>query len=60
MNENLDPLEAVANDDPAERPLEAKRSPGLRITGQPDTSAPVTTTALISAIEPKLPPFRGD
>ena len=55
MNENLDPHDTAAADEPAE----VKRSPGLQLTGPLDSSAPVTT-ALISAIEPKLPPFRGD
>ena len=60
MNEELDSAAATPTGDPAESPVVAKRSPGVRITGLLGTSAPVVSTALIAAIEPKLPPFRGD
>jgi hypothetical protein len=55
MNENLDP---AAADDPADRPVAANRASNL--SELLETSAPVASTALISAIEPKLPPFRGE
>lgn len=41
-------------------PVVAKRSLRLRATALFNTSVLLATTALITAIEPKAPPFKGD
>ncbi|WP_186762945.1 hypothetical protein [Lentzea tibetensis] len=41
-------------------PVAAKRSPRVRAAALFNSSVLLATTALIIAIEPKAPPFKGD
>jgi hypothetical protein len=58
MKTDPDPTEPAA--EPSRPPVTAKQPRRRRITALLNTTALVTTTALITAIDTKLPPYRGD
>jgi hypothetical protein len=59
MDKDLDPTESAATD-PCPRPVSTKPPRRRRIAALFNSTALVATTALITAIEPKAPPFKGD
>lgn len=54
MNKNPRPADSPVP------PATSKQPSLLRIAAFFNTTAVLTTTALVAAIEPKSPPFRGD
>lgn len=59
MNKNPRPAESAAAD-PSVPPVTAKKPGRLRVAALFNTTALLATTAVITAIEPKSPPFKGD
>jgi hypothetical protein len=59
MGNDLDPFAAFTGADPAAHRTGADQLPADR-PRCPRLAALLTTTALLAAMEPKLPPFRGD
>ena len=57
MNKDLDPAVPIA--EPSAPPVVARRS-RRRVAAMLNANALLAATALIIAIDPKNPPFRGD
>jgi hypothetical protein len=56
MNNKCEPADA----EPSAPPVATKRSRRRRVAALLNANALLATTALITAIEPKSPPFKGD
>jgi len=57
---NMDPDSTESATEPSAPPATAERPRRRRVTALLNTNVLLATTALITAIDPKIPPFKGD